>query len=646
MNTLRSLGIAFALLASLAAKPAAAQTGSVGNTTGMVVSSCGTVTTSYVVGNPGPITVDPNGRLCTSGVAGTNLGAANIVYSGPWSVLQTWLNIPGLTLSGTATQPSDGQLSPLHLYIGSDTVNTTLNGNGALYGLSIEHASSGGALTGNRSAFQAYEVVNGKPTVGGGQFNASISLLGISTNLNGATGVFTNYNGSATAGNSNVFSASGATFLSVLSAHEFDIALVAGASAARKIGIFVVQTSNDAVRGAYEDAAIEISSQANSTTWTNGILFGGYGEQWPFGTDSTLIGVMAQVLPAPGTPVAKIGIDFSGVTFTAGAGNGAFKSTGFLVDPSGNITGIAATLTGALTYGGVTLSNAVTGTGNMVLSASPTFSGTVTGPDSGTWTSTALTATEFIPTSSTVPTNGMYLIAANNVGLAVNSALALSLATGNSGFQANQNSNAVAYLRNFAGTAAAQATINIGQDTSASYTQLKQNSSAFSGGLGANAFAIIATGGMWLQGGTTTGIKIDTSGNVFIPSIASAATTSAVCVVTATGALSYDGTIGTCTVSDETLKNIGPRIDRALDRLLQIDGIYFTFKDQEQYGRGRQIGVGAQTVERVFPELVGTDSRGIKSADYQKLTGPIIEALRELKDDYDNLRSQVRTMRH
>jgi len=39
----------------------------------------------------------------------------------------------------------------------------------------------------------------------------------------------------------------------------------------------------------------------------------------------------------------------------------------------------ATTLSAALTYGGVTLSNAVTGTGNMVLSASPTLSGTVAG---------------------------------------------------------------------------------------------------------------------------------------------------------------------------------------------------------------------------------------------------------------------------
>jgi hypothetical protein len=38
----------------------------------------------------------------------------------------------------------------------------------------------------------------------------------------------------------------------------------------------------------------------------------------------------------------------------------------------------ATTLSAALTYGGVTLSNAVTGTGNMVLSASPTLTGTLT----------------------------------------------------------------------------------------------------------------------------------------------------------------------------------------------------------------------------------------------------------------------------
>ena len=63
-------------------------------------------------------------------------------------------------------------------------------------------------------------------------------------------------------------------------------------------------------------------------------------------------------------------------------------------------------------------------------------------------------------------------------------------------------------------------------------------------------------------------------------------------------------------------------------------------------GKGRQIGVGAQTVERVFPELVSTDSTGKKSADYQRLTAPIIEALRELKADNDNLKERIVKLEH
>ena len=54
-----------------------------------------------------------------------------------------------------------------------------------------------------------------------------------------------------------------------------------------------------------------------------------------------------------------------------------------IADSTGNMAGVgtlgvgAITTSGALTYGGVTLSNSVTGTGSMVLSASPTLTGTL-----------------------------------------------------------------------------------------------------------------------------------------------------------------------------------------------------------------------------------------------------------------------------
>jgi hypothetical protein len=74
----------------------------------------------------------------------------------------------------------------------------------------------------------------------------------------------------------------------------------------------------------------------------------------------------------------------------------------------------ATTLSGALTYGGVTLSNAVTGTGNMVLSASPTLSGTVGGSltFSGTHTLSAALTYGGVTLSNAVTGTGNMVLSA------------------------------------------------------------------------------------------------------------------------------------------------------------------------------------------------------------------------------------------
>jgi len=78
-----------------------------------------------------------------------------------------------------------------------------------------------------------------------------------------------------------------------------------------------------------------------------------------------------------------------------------------------NVAG-ATTLQAALTYGGVTLSNAVTGTGNMVLSVSPTFTGTIVAPNAnsisvGTPTLGTLTGAATFSTSTSV-TDGIAVL--------------------------------------------------------------------------------------------------------------------------------------------------------------------------------------------------------------------------------------------
>lgn len=85
-----------------------------------------------------------------------------------------------------------------------------------------------------------------------------------------------------------------------------------------------------------------------------------------------------QVQPTAGTTVCYTRMATPYAVGKSATVNGVLVTNGTGV-PSVSTTLPAFTLSGALTYGGVTLSNSVTGTGgSMVLSASPTFTGTLT----------------------------------------------------------------------------------------------------------------------------------------------------------------------------------------------------------------------------------------------------------------------------
>ncbi len=258
--------------------------------------------------------------------------STNLVFSGTQTSTVAWVFQTGQSLTGTASAPADGIISPRHYYVGGDSVDT---GNTNLIGLSVEHAVSANH-SGGREAIQGYTAIVGTPSVAPG----SAGYVGVqgqcrcSANLTGTAGVYTNYKGTVFGGNSNVFTSAGATFLTLINGHEFDVTLSTGASAADKFGISVVQGNNDATRGTYDDAAISIQNQSGAgTTWTRGLSFGGYAHLWPFATDSILIGAQVRQVPSVGTAPALNGIDFSSVTFSSHA----IKTPGFTVTSSGPV---------------------------------------------------------------------------------------------------------------------------------------------------------------------------------------------------------------------------------------------------------------------------------------------------------------------
>lgn len=58
------------------------------------------------------------------------------------------------------------------------------------------------------------------------------------------------------------------------------------------------------------------------------------------------------------------------------------------------------------------------------------------------------------------------------------------------------------------------------------------------------------------------------------------------------------------------------------------------------FSQKRQIGLIAQEVEEVFPELVHTDESGYKSVEYSKITAILIEAVKEQQAQIESLRKE------
>ena len=111
--------------------------------------------------------------------------------------------------------------------------------------------------------------------------------------------------------------------------------------------------------------------------------------------------------------------------------------------------------------------------------------------------------------------------------------------------------------------------------------------------------------------------------------------------VQATAGFASPGT-GTC--SDGRFKDQVQPLTDVFGKLAQIRGVRFEWNDQARAAgwqvRGQDIGVIAQEVEKVFPELVREYQPGSKTVDYGRLSAVLLEAMKELKSENDTLREK------
>lgn len=105
--------------------------------------------------------------------------------------------------------------------------------------------------------------------------------------------------------------------------------------------------------------------------------------------------------------------------------------------------------------------------------------------------------------------------------------------------------------------------------------------------------------------------------------------------VTISNALSCGGDI--TSTSDMRLKENIATIGSALDKVSRLRGVYFNKIGESE----RKLGLIAQEVEGIVPEVVNEDDSGIKSVAYANLVGLLIEAIKELSDRIEKLESGV-----
>lgn len=97
--------------------------------------------------------------------------------------------------------------------------------------------------------------------------------------------------------------------------------------------------------------------------------------------------------------------------------------------------------------------------------------------------------------------------------------------------------------------------------------------------------------------------------------------------------------------SDERLKTNFASIDNALNKVLSMNGKYYDWRTAEfpqmNLTEGRQVGVIAQEIEKILPEVVTTGDDGYKAVEYGHIVPVLIEAIKEQQKIIDSQKSSI-----
>jgi len=116
------------------------------------------------------------------------------------------------------------------------------------------------------------------------------------------------------------------------------------------------------------------------------------------------------------------------------------------------------------------------------------------------------------------------------------------------------------------------------------------------------------------------------------------------------GELRSDGDITAYYSSDAALKNNVENISDALNKVTKLNGVEYDWTDAYLESKGGEdgyhvrkhdVGLIAQDVEKVLPDIVAVNGDGHKAIKYDRIVALLVEAIKEQKQEIQQLRKIV-----
>lgn len=101
------------------------------------------------------------------------------------------------------------------------------------------------------------------------------------------------------------------------------------------------------------------------------------------------------------------------------------------------------------------------------------------------------------------------------------------------------------------------------------------------------------------------------------------------------------GDVVAFTSSDERLKDDITLIENPLSKVLSLDAVEFNWNDNQEVYSGHDIGLIAQQVEEVAPEIVTTRDNGFKAVKYDRVTSLLVGAIKEQQKIIESLEERI-----